>query len=106
MAHLDTFEYDEWMANSGPGEPRFMLSDFFRADVQGLAPTTPPHHHAEPEDEFKQCLQAYGSGHLRRACSGNSLPKGNAAAKAKKNAKAAAKAKKSAKDTKRSSSSQ
>ena len=76
MAHLDTFEYDEWMANFGPGviRPRFMLSDFSPAEVQGLAPTTPPQHHVEPEDEFKQCLQAYGSGHLRRACSGNDLP--------------------------------
>ena len=61
MAHLDTFEYYEWVTNFGPGvaQPRFKLSDFARP--REPIPKFPPQVHAGGEDEFAELLHAYGA---------------------------------------------
>ena len=61
MAHLDTFEYYEWVDNFGPEvfQPRFKLSDFVKP--RAPQPKFPPQVHVGKEDEFAEVLHAYGA---------------------------------------------
>ena len=59
---MDTFEYYEWLDNFPPGvvQPRFKLSDF-KTKPREPTPKCPPHVHVGAEDEFAECLHAYGA---------------------------------------------
>ena len=63
MAHLDTFEYCEWVSTFELGvvQPRFKLCDFVKTKPREPKPKCSPHVHAGGEDEFAECLRAYGA---------------------------------------------